>query len=115
MGAGSEPVSLRPDPGCKGRRNLPACGGGPVPKRAADLRRDNPVTHCLPAGPSAIFASGSTRLYRIIQSPKVIGLLYELSGFRQIYMDGRELPKDPNPTWMGYSVGHWEGDTLVVE
>jgi hypothetical protein len=84
-------------------------------KRAADLRRDNPVTHCLPAGPSAIFASGSTRFYRIIQSPKVIALLYELSGFRQIYMDGRELPKDPNPTWMGYSVGHWDGDTLVVE
>lgn len=73
------------------------------------------MTHCLPAGPSAIFASGSTRMYRIIQSPTVIGLLYELSGFRQIYMDGRELPKDPNPTWMGYSVGHWEGDTLVVE
>jgi hypothetical protein len=84
-------------------------------KRAMDLRRDNPVTHCRPAGPSAIFASGATRLYRIIQSPKVIGLLYELSGFRQIYTDGRPLPKDPNPTWMGYSIGHWDGDTLVVE
>ena len=45
----------------------------------------------------------------------MIALLYELGGFRQIYTDGRELPKDPNPTWMGYSVGHWEGDTLVVE
>jgi hypothetical protein len=84
-------------------------------KRAADLRRDNPVTHCLPAGPSAIFASGATRLYRIIQSPNVTALLFELGGFRQIYTDGRPLPKDPNPTWMGYSVGHWEGDTLVVE
>lgn len=84
-------------------------------KRAVDLRRDNPVTHCLPAGPSAIFASGATRFYRIIQSPKVIALLYELSGFRQIYTDGRPLPKDPNPTWMGYSIGRWDGDTLVVE
>jgi hypothetical protein len=84
-------------------------------RRAADLRRDNPVTHCLPAGPSAIFASGSTRFYRIVQSPKVIALLYELSGYRQIYMDGRQLPKDPNPTWMGYSIGHWDRDTLVVE
>lgn len=84
-------------------------------ERAADLRRDNPVTHCLPAGPSAIFAAGSTRLYRIMQSPTVIAVLYELSGFRQIYTDGRELPKDPNPTWMGYSIGHWDGDTLVVE
>ena len=35
--------------------------------------------------------------------------------YRQIYVDGRKLPKDPNPTWLGYSVGHWEGDTLVVE
>jgi hypothetical protein len=35
--------------------------------------------------------------------------------YRQIFLDGRELPKDPNPAWMGYSVGRWEGDTLVVE
>jgi len=80
-----------------------------------NLRHDNPVTHCLPAGPQAIFAAGSTRFYRIVQSPSVIALLYELGDFRQIYTDGRGLPKDPNPTWMGYSVGHWEGDTLVVE
>jgi hypothetical protein len=56
-------------------------------------------------------------IYRIIQSPMVVALLYE-SGtgrYRQIYMDGRKLPDDPNPTWLGYSVGHWEGDTLVVE
>src|SRR5215471_16233736 len=84
-------------------------------KRAVNLRHDNPVTHCLPAGPQAIFAAGSTRFYRIVQSPNVVALLYELGDFRQIYTDGRELPKDPNPTWMGYSIGHWEGDTLVVE
>ena len=84
-------------------------------QRAVNLRHDNPVTHCLPPGPQAIFAAGSTRYYRIVQSPGVIALLFELGGFRQIYTDGRALPKDPNPTWMGYSVGHWEGDTLVVE
>jgi hypothetical protein len=84
-------------------------------QRAVNLRHDNPVTHCLPAGPQAIFAAGSTRFYRIVESRGVIALLYELGGFRQIYTDGRELPKDPNPTWMGYSVGHWDGDTLVVE
>ena len=84
-------------------------------ERAVNLRHDNPVTHCLPAGPQAIFAAGSTRFYRIVQSPSVIALLFELGDFRQIYTDGRQLPKDPNPTWVGYSVGHWEDDTLVVE
>jgi hypothetical protein len=55
--------------------------------------------------------------YRIMQSPTVLGVLYE-SGtgrYRQIYMDGRPLPTDPNPSWLGYSVGRWEGDALVVE
>ena len=43
-------------------------------------------------------------------------ILYEYQNtFRQIFTDGRPLPKDPNPSWMGYSVGRWEGDTLVVE
>jgi len=82
-------------------------------ERVKDFRRDDPVTNCLPAGPSEMLNT----TYRIIQSPTVVALLYE-SGtgrYRQIYMDGRKLPKDPNPTWLGYSVGHWEGDTLVVE
>jgi hypothetical protein len=46
----------------------------------------------------------------------MVVILYEaLHSYRQIYMDGRALPKEPNPAWMGYSIGHWEGDTLVVE
>jgi len=54
--------------------------------------------------------------FKILNSPGVLVILYEaLHSYRQIFMDGRKLPKDPNPTWMGYSVGHWEGDTLVVE
>lgn len=82
-------------------------------KRVADLRRDDPVTNCLPGGPSEMLNT----MYRIIQSPTVVAVLYEggMGRYRQIYMDGRKLPKDPNPTWLGYSVGHWEGDTLVVE
>jgi hypothetical protein len=82
-------------------------------KRVKDFRRDDPVTNCLPGGPSEILNT----MYRIIQSPTVVGVLFEGSTgrYRQIYMDGRKLPKDPNPTWLGYSVGHWEGDTLVVE
>lgn len=82
-------------------------------ERLADFRRDDPVTNCLPGGPSDMLNA----MYRIIQSPSVVALLYEngTGRYRQIYMDGRKLPKDPNPTWLGYSVGSWEGDTLVVE
>lgn len=67
---------------------------------------------CLPSGPGDIFINA----FRIVQSPTVIALLYEgADSYRQIFLDGRELPKDPNPTWRGYSVGHWEEETLVVE
>jgi hypothetical protein len=54
-------------------------------------------------------------MYKILQTPGVIGFLGEGGDFRQILTDGRPLPPDPQPTWQGYSVGHWEGDTLVVE
>jgi hypothetical protein len=80
-------------------------------RRLASLDRDTPATHCLPGGPTEILGSQ----YRIIQSPNVLGILYASGAYRQIFLDGRKLPKDPNPTWWGYSVGHWEGDTLVVE
>ena len=82
-------------------------------KRVADFRRDDPVTNCRPGGPSDMLNT----MYRIVQSPTVVAVLYEgaMGRYRQIYTDGRKLPKDPNPTWLGYSVGRWEGDTLVVE
>jgi hypothetical protein len=81
-------------------------------KHLSDFRRDNPISHCLPGGPLTILNAGS----RIIQSPTEVALLYEGGNqYRQIFLDGRQLPKDPNPTWWGYSVGHWDGDTLMVE
>jgi len=82
-------------------------------KRVTDFRHDDPVTLCLPGGPSEMLNT----MYRVVQSPTVMALLYE-SGtgrYRQIHLDGRKLPQDPNPTWLGYSVGHWDDDTLVVE
>ena len=83
-------------------------------KHIAEFRRDDPQTHCLPRGASDMLFAG--QLYRIMQSETVIVLLYEGGeNYRQIYIDGRKLPQDPNPTWRGYSIGHWEGDTLVVE
>jgi hypothetical protein len=54
--------------------------------------------------------------FKILNSNGMIVILYEaLHSYRQIFMDGRALPKDPNPAWMGYSIGHWDGDTLVVD
>jgi hypothetical protein len=51
-----------------------------------------------------------------VHTPKLLVLLYEVNAmYRQIFIDGRSQPKDPNPTWNGYSTAHWEGDTLVVQ
>ncbi|HEY6340973.1 MAG TPA: hypothetical protein VIY49_05740 [Bryobacteraceae bacterium] len=82
-------------------------------KRVADFRRDDPVAHCLPGGPSDMLSG----MYRIMQAPEMLGVLYEggAGRYRQIFLDGRTLPKDPNPTWSGYSIGRWEDDTIVVE
>src|SRR3984885_10601811 len=54
--------------------------------------------------------------FKIVQNPDEVIILYEAFGlYRQVFMDGRELPKDPNPSWMGYSVGKGDGDSLGVE
>jgi hypothetical protein len=70
--------------------------------------------NCLPQGVPRINATPNP--YKILQKPDLILILYEaFTLYRQIFMDGRELPKDPQPNWLGYSVGRWEGDALVVE
>jgi hypothetical protein len=54
--------------------------------------------------------------FKIVQTPRELMVLYEeFNQYRQIFTDGRSLPKDPNPAWFGYSVGKWEGDTFIVE
>jgi hypothetical protein len=51
--------------------------------------------------------------HKIVQTSELIVIMYELfGGHRQVYLDGRKLPVDPQPLWLGYSVGHWEGQTL---
>jgi hypothetical protein len=53
-----------------------------------------------------------------VQTPQVTALLYEtLVGmtFRQVFTDGRPLPSESQPTWLGYSIGRWEGDTFIVD
>jgi hypothetical protein len=81
-------------------------------QRVDNNRKDSPQARCLP---SAIIRLGP--VYAIVQSP---AMRVEISdddspGFHQIYLDGRHHPKDPMPAWYGHNVGHWEGDTLVVD
>ena len=83
-----------------------------VQQRAEDLQKDHMSVQCLPWGPSY---SNSSRTAKIVQTPGLILMLDEDLTYRQIFMDGRALETDPNPSWMGYSVGRWEGDTLAVE
>jgi hypothetical protein len=83
-------------------------------QREDDFRRDTDGINCLPPGPKAGIGVGGTPM-KIIQTPNLVAILYEYHTiFRQIFTDGRGLPEDPNPTWMGYSIGHWDRDTLVV-
>lgn len=86
-------------------------------QRMSDFGRDDPWTiGCLPGGPRAIIGSWpATKFVKFTQTPHVLTILYEDLSYRQIFLDGRELPRDPTPSFMGYSVGRWEGDTLVVE
>ena len=83
--------------------------------RVAANSKDNPDAHCLPIGITQLHNHPQPR--KIIQTPSVIVMLYEANGgVRQIFLDGRKVPADdPQPWWYGYSVGRWDGDTLVVE
>src|ERR1700730_8347277 len=83
-------------------------------QRAPGAGKDFPTSHCLPAGvPTALMIPIP---FKIIRTPGLIAMLFEGDNtIRQIYTDGRKHPADPFPLWLGYSVGKWEGDTLVVE
>jgi hypothetical protein len=88
-----------------------------VQKRMADNSKDNPDAHCLPMGILQMDSHPYPK--KIIQTPTEVLVIYEASGttVREIFLDGRPLPKkeDVEPWYNGYSVGRWEGDTLVAE
>ena len=128
--AGAPPAPPPPEPPTSGPpaatfRNIGAGfkDGLPLTPRAAELlkqrmaenSKDNPDAHCLPLGLMQLHTHPQPR--KIIQTPGVIVILYEAqAGVRQIFTDGRPLPRnDPQPWWYGYSIGKWDGDTLVVE
>jgi len=82
-------------------------------KRRLENPQEFPRTQCLPGSiPLALLVFS----HKIIQTPHEIAMLFEGGDPpRQIHTDSRTLPKDPAPSWMGYSVGRWEGDTLAVD
>ena len=88
-----------------------------VQQRKEDLGKDYMNVLCVPLGPAYSTDADSTgaEMMKIIQTPGLILILNPDLTYRQIFLDGRALEMAPNPAWMGYSVGHWDGDTLVVE
>jgi hypothetical protein len=88
-----------------------------VQQRIEDLGKGYMNVLCVPLGPgySTIADSTGAEMMKIVQTPSLIIVLNPDLTHRQIFLDGRALEASPNPSWMGYSVGHWEGDTLVVE
>jgi len=125
-GAAPPPAPQLPPPGAFVFGNIGAqtTGGAPyqpwaaelVKKRKADNSKDNPDAHCLPMGVMQLTSHPYPK--KLIQTPAELILIYEGSGttVREVFLDGRQLPgNDAEPWWNGYSVGRWEGDTLVVE
>lgn len=127
----------KPDFGGKGMWNVPyiidmqkqgkAPDGGPVvvpfkpeaqkifDERTANHSKDDPEGFCLPPGvPRMMYTPYPTQIYQM--SDRIL-FIYEGGAhvWRLIWMDGRQHPKDPNPTFLGDSIAHWEGDTLVVD
>jgi len=85
-----------------------------VKERTAQLGKDDPVGFCKPGGAVRLLTFPPYR--KFIQLPDLVILLSERDvTYRQIFLDGRPLPNDPDPTFNGYSTGRWEGDALVVE
>ena len=83
-------------------------------KRYQNFAKESPLSHCLPTG--VLMAETAPAPYKIVQLPGLTLMLYERdTNFRQVYTDGRQLPDDPQPDWLGYSVGKWDGDSLVVD
>ena len=116
--------------GPDGKPDLTGVWNGPVPVARADpanmqpwvndlvrqrrqqYYKTRPSYQCLPSGPEADRFTGWKR---VLQTPTAIAILNDDLTYRVIFMDGRELEANPAPNWMGYSVGHWDGDTLVVD
>ena len=112
---GSPPIAHFFDIGAQFEVPYTEWGDRITQERIDDDARGNPDAYCLPMGPMQFHLHPQPR--KIIQTRDLVVIVNEAnSGLRQIFVDGRSLPdEDALPWWFGYSVGHWEGDTLVVE
>jgi hypothetical protein len=85
-----------------------------VKERWAANAKDDPHVRCYPD--NFIRSYAAPHLIKFVHTPRLLVVLNEWNAaYRQIFVDGRDLPEDPNPSWMGYSTARWEGDTLVVD
>ena len=85
-----------------------------VKERTANQAIDDPHIRCLPD--NFLRAYGLPHLLKFVHTPNLLVVLNEMNaGYRQVFTDGRALPKDPNPSWQGYSSATWSGDTLVID
>jgi hypothetical protein len=83
-------------------------------QRGPNFSKESPLPHCLPVGMPLVEMAPAP--YKIIQTSGSTLMLYERdTTFRQVFTDGRKLPDDPQPSWLGYSVGKWVGDSMVVD
>jgi hypothetical protein len=89
-------------------------GAAAFRKNRAANSKDDPISTCHPIGVPTIDTVPLPN--KIIQTPGLIVILYESDTVhRQVFTDGRKHTETTIPSWLGYSIGHWEGDTLVVE
>ena len=119
LGDNWNPAGARPNPPSRNLQNSKMLPGA---QKEFDARMENhmlndPKVRCMPNG--VPHANTEPYPFEILHTPEKTLILYEMYSLRrQVFTDGRTLPKNIKefaPTWMGYSVGRWEGDEFVVE
>ena len=106
-----EPIPMQP--WAAQRCKEVGCGIG-EDTRALDENADPTLVSCAPYGVPRLLNSSTP--FEIFQVPGRVLMFFESgSALRQIWMDGRKHPEDPDPTWFGHAIGRWDGDTLVVD
>jgi len=110
---GGSPLALNIGTGVQGGLPFQPWAAALTKQRTADNSKDDPHARCLPDNPPRSY--GLPHLTKAIHTPQLLVLLNEVNAmYRQVFIDGRPLPVDPNPSWTGYSTAAWDGDTLVV-